>query len=163
MDIKQHWTMLRHWSQFVPKMSTDIRGHQALHHHHQVKADAQEPVCESLRFYFFSDYTGYCHSIEHPVTTLTRQWFWLHQLLVSLKMSGSFLICEFLQCFVYAVIFMCVFLLLFFSARGLLLGCLVCVFSALGLFALLLPYLWNCPMPCKCVPDCTHVNLYIVI
>ena len=26
--------MLRHWSQFVPNMSTDIRGHQALHHHH---------------------------------------------------------------------------------------------------------------------------------
>ena len=26
--------MLRHWSQFVPNMSTDIRGHEALHHHH---------------------------------------------------------------------------------------------------------------------------------
>ena len=26
--------MLRHWSQFVPNMSTDIRGHEALHHPH---------------------------------------------------------------------------------------------------------------------------------
>ena len=34
VDIKQHWTLLRHWSQFVPNMSTDIRGHEALHHHH---------------------------------------------------------------------------------------------------------------------------------
>ena len=25
--------MLRHWSQFVPNMSTDVRGHEALHHH----------------------------------------------------------------------------------------------------------------------------------
>ena len=25
--------MLRHWSQFVPNMSTDIPGHEALHHH----------------------------------------------------------------------------------------------------------------------------------
>ena len=29
--------MLRHWSQFVPDMSTDIRGHEALHHHHHVR------------------------------------------------------------------------------------------------------------------------------
>ena len=35
VDVKQHWTVLRHWSQFVPNMSTDIRGHEALHHHHQ--------------------------------------------------------------------------------------------------------------------------------
>ena len=34
VDVKQHWTMLRHWSQFVPNMSTDIRRHEALHHHH---------------------------------------------------------------------------------------------------------------------------------
>ena len=27
--------IVRHWSQFVPNMSTDIRGHEALHHHHQ--------------------------------------------------------------------------------------------------------------------------------
>ena len=33
VDVKQHLTMLRHWSQFVPKMSTDIRGREALHHH----------------------------------------------------------------------------------------------------------------------------------
>ena len=26
--------MLRQWSQFVPNMSTDIRGHEALRHHH---------------------------------------------------------------------------------------------------------------------------------
>ena len=35
VDIKQHWTMLQHWSQFVPNMSADIRGHEARHHHHQ--------------------------------------------------------------------------------------------------------------------------------
>ena len=35
VGVKQHWTMLRHWSQFVPDMSTDIRGHEALHHHRQ--------------------------------------------------------------------------------------------------------------------------------
>jgi len=34
VDVKQHWTILRHWSQFVHNMSTDIRGHEALHHHH---------------------------------------------------------------------------------------------------------------------------------
>ena len=34
VDVKQHCTMLRHWSQFVPNISTDIRGHEALHHHH---------------------------------------------------------------------------------------------------------------------------------
>ena len=28
--------MLRHWSQFVPNMSTDIRGHEALHHRHHL-------------------------------------------------------------------------------------------------------------------------------
>ena len=27
VDVKQQWTMLRHWSQLVPNMSTDIRGH----------------------------------------------------------------------------------------------------------------------------------------
>ena len=31
--------MLTHWSQFVPNMSTDIRGHEALLHHAQKKAD----------------------------------------------------------------------------------------------------------------------------
>ena len=27
VDVKQYWTMLRHWSQLVPNMSTDIWGH----------------------------------------------------------------------------------------------------------------------------------------
>ena len=27
VDVKLYWTMLRHWSQFVPNMSTDIYGH----------------------------------------------------------------------------------------------------------------------------------------
>ena len=35
VDVKQHWTMLRHWSQFVPNMSKDTRGHEALPHHHR--------------------------------------------------------------------------------------------------------------------------------
>ena len=34
VDVKQHRTVLRYWSQFVPNMSTDIRGREALHHHH---------------------------------------------------------------------------------------------------------------------------------
>ena len=29
VDVKQHWTVLWHWSQFVPNMSTDIWGHEA--------------------------------------------------------------------------------------------------------------------------------------
>ena len=28
VDVKQHWTVLRCWSQFVPNMLTDIRGHE---------------------------------------------------------------------------------------------------------------------------------------
>ena len=39
VDVKQHWTMLRHWSQFVSNTSTDIRGHEALLHHHQKVCD----------------------------------------------------------------------------------------------------------------------------
>ena len=27
VDVKLYWTMLRHWSQLVPNMSSDIRGH----------------------------------------------------------------------------------------------------------------------------------------
>ena len=27
MDVKNYWTMLRHWSQLVPNMTTDIWGH----------------------------------------------------------------------------------------------------------------------------------------
>ena len=27
VDVKNYWTMLRHWSQLVPNMSTDIWGH----------------------------------------------------------------------------------------------------------------------------------------
>ena len=34
VDVKQLLTMLRHWSQFVTNMSTNIRGYEALHHHH---------------------------------------------------------------------------------------------------------------------------------
>ena len=36
--VKQHRTMLRYWPQFVPNMSTDIRGHKALHNHHQASS-----------------------------------------------------------------------------------------------------------------------------
>ena len=35
VDVKQHSTMLTHWSQIVPNMSADIRGHEALLHLHQ--------------------------------------------------------------------------------------------------------------------------------
>ena len=46
VDVKQQWTMLRHWSQFVPHMSTDIGGHEALRHHHRARDRAHE-LCES--------------------------------------------------------------------------------------------------------------------
>ena len=32
VDVKPHCTVHTHWSQFVPNMSTDIRGHEALLH-----------------------------------------------------------------------------------------------------------------------------------
>ena len=32
VDVKQYWIVLRHWSQFVPSMPADIRGHEALLH-----------------------------------------------------------------------------------------------------------------------------------
>ena len=38
VDVKQHSTVLRHRSQFVPDMSTDIREHKALHHHHHAQS-----------------------------------------------------------------------------------------------------------------------------
>ena len=43
VDVKQHWTVLRHWSKFVPNMSRDIRGHEALLHHH-VFGRGSQPV-----------------------------------------------------------------------------------------------------------------------
>ena len=43
VDVKQQWTVrLRHWSQFVPNMSIDIRGHEVLLHQHI--ADSVTPV-----------------------------------------------------------------------------------------------------------------------
>ena len=33
VDVKLYWAMLRHWSQLVPNMSTDIWGHYASLHH----------------------------------------------------------------------------------------------------------------------------------
>ena len=36
--------MLAHWSQLVPNMSTDTRGHEALLHHHHRRVQA---LCES--------------------------------------------------------------------------------------------------------------------
>ena len=44
VDVKQHWTMLRHWSQFVPNMSTDIRGHEALLHHQEREEEARTDI-----------------------------------------------------------------------------------------------------------------------
>ena len=34
LDVKIYWTVLRHWSQLVPNMSTDIWGHRASTHYH---------------------------------------------------------------------------------------------------------------------------------
>ena len=39
--------MLRHWSQFVPYMSTDVRGHESLHHHHHLYSRRAQELCES--------------------------------------------------------------------------------------------------------------------
>ena len=44
-EVKQHWTMLQHWSQFVPNISTHIKGQESLHHHHHQKVcDAGLPL-----------------------------------------------------------------------------------------------------------------------
>ena len=44
VDVKIYWTMLRHWSQLVPNMSTDIWGHYAsFHHHHHPKPTRRTP------------------------------------------------------------------------------------------------------------------------
>ena len=45
VDVKQHWTVLRHWSQFVPNMSTDIRGYEALLHHHYRSTHSPIRMC----------------------------------------------------------------------------------------------------------------------
>ena len=37
VDVKIYCTVLRHWSQLVPNMSTDIWGHWASTHHHQLQ------------------------------------------------------------------------------------------------------------------------------
>ena len=51
-------TLNTHWSQFVSKMSTDIRGHEAVHHHQQtVMAMEAEAACfccfRFIAFYVF--------------------------------------------------------------------------------------------------------------
>ena len=47
VDVKHHLTMLTHWSQFIPNMSTDIRGHKALLHHQEEKMIRVQELCES--------------------------------------------------------------------------------------------------------------------
>ena len=46
--IKQHNSMLRHWFQFVPNMSADIRWHEALHHHHLMVSTTGSLCLQSL-------------------------------------------------------------------------------------------------------------------
>ena len=57
VEVKQRWTVLRHWSQFGPNMSTDVRGHEALllhhhhhHHHHHLESHAAraQRVCSRV-------------------------------------------------------------------------------------------------------------------
>ena len=45
--------MLRHWSQFVPNMSTDIPGHEALHHQHELQTlvDHTRPLTTDINDY----------------------------------------------------------------------------------------------------------------
>ena len=53
VDVKQHRTVLRHWSQFVPNMSTDIRAaHEALHHHHHDSNATLPQIITSVEFRF---------------------------------------------------------------------------------------------------------------
>ena len=63
--------MLWHWSLFVPKyMSTNIRGHEALlHHHHRDKPSSTLQQC--LCFYFRvpvwkENWVGFAHSYAFP-------------------------------------------------------------------------------------------------
>ena len=59
VDVKQHWTTHTHWSQFVPNMSTDIRGHEALHHHHHQslkwsqRPSSTRPKTETVSYIIF--------------------------------------------------------------------------------------------------------------
>ena len=53
VDVKQHWTMHMHWSQFVPNMSADIQWHEALHHHHHILKLCWLSVCDFKKFSLF--------------------------------------------------------------------------------------------------------------
>ena len=55
-------TMLTDWSQLVPNMSTDIRGHEALLHHHQLSWHGSGPSASSP-----IDVTSLLHP-SHPRT-----------------------------------------------------------------------------------------------
>ena len=62
VDVKQHWTMLRHWSQFAPNTSTDIRGHEALHHHHHYTISRPSRRHHCLCFPIVADRTSRSHT-----------------------------------------------------------------------------------------------------
>ena len=55
VDAKATLNHASHWLQFVPKMSTDIRGHLALRHHHQASFTqllSSETKTVSFQWYF---------------------------------------------------------------------------------------------------------------
>ena len=63
LDVKQYWTILMHWSQLVPNMSTDIRGHQATQ---------QQRYTDSYRHLLYSElksgwYLQHLHKMENPL------------------------------------------------------------------------------------------------
>ena len=61
VDVKQHWTVLRHWSQFVPNMSTpDIWGYEALLRHHY--RSTHYPICMCTPTHIFTHTHSYIPS-----------------------------------------------------------------------------------------------------
>ena len=79
VDVKNYWTVLRHWSQLIPNMSTDIWGHYASIHHHLSWPVPDRPygLCGreatlNLNLYFAccNPQTGtWFHHEDCPVTT----------------------------------------------------------------------------------------------
>ena len=67
VDVKNYWAVLRHWSQLVPNMSTDIWGHYASIHHHRLC------VADRLTYLFMVVMLTACVMLT---TWLTCSWSW---------------------------------------------------------------------------------------
>ena len=80
VDVKQHWTMLRHWSQFVPDMSADLRGHEALHHHHLQHSTKQLDIFSSIAFLQHSFPSACWYFILSVFFSFCLRWDFWHNL-----------------------------------------------------------------------------------